>query len=94
MRVHRNMLAKISSVLLLAGGFVVMNAARADAALILYVCDDADCDGAGSDFTIADDSALDMQRHRWFYLLQSPEEGLYRPAAIRIRDRQRSLSLT
>jgi hypothetical protein len=58
MRVQQHMLARISSVLVLAGAFVVMNAARADATLIVYVCNDASCLG-GDDFTITDDGALD-----------------------------------
>ena len=55
----RLQLARISSVLLLAGAFVVMNAARADATLIVYVCNDAACGAGGIDFTIADGSGLD-----------------------------------
>ena len=58
MRLHRHMLARISSVLLLAGAFVVMSAARADATLILYICNDPLCAGAG-DFTIADEGPFD-----------------------------------
>lgn len=55
----RLQLARISSVLLLTGAFVVMSAARADATLIVYVCNDAACGAGGIDFTIADGSGLD-----------------------------------
>jgi hypothetical protein len=58
MRVHKQMLARISSVLLLAGAFVVMNAARADATLIVWVCDDAACVGGG-DTSVMDGSGSD-----------------------------------
>jgi hypothetical protein len=46
MNAYRRMLGKISSALLLAGAFVVVSAARADAALIVYICDQDDCGGA------------------------------------------------
>jgi hypothetical protein len=58
MKAYRNMLARTVSGLLLAGAFVVVSAARADAALIVYVCDDAVCSG-GADFTITDNGAGD-----------------------------------
>jgi hypothetical protein len=45
------MLARITSVLLLAGGLVVMSAARAEATLIIYVCGDASCSGGATVFT-------------------------------------------
>ena len=64
MRLHRHMLARVSSVLLLAGAFVVMSAARADATLIVYVCNDAACGGGGIDFTIADGSGDDSDAGR------------------------------
>ena len=48
MNAYRRMLGKMASALLLAGAFVVVSAARADAALIVYICDDDQCLGAGS----------------------------------------------
>jgi hypothetical protein len=58
MRLHRHMLARISSVLLLAGAFVVVNAARADATLIVYICNDSACTGGG-DFSVTDGTGGD-----------------------------------
>jgi VPDSG-CTERM motif len=58
MRVHRQLLARLGSVLFLAGAFVVMNAARADATLIVYLCNDAACTGGG-DSIITDGLAGD-----------------------------------
>lgn len=58
MRAHRHILTRITSVVLLAGAFVVMTAARSEAALIVWVCNDVTCSGGG-DAVIADGSAGD-----------------------------------
>ncbi len=58
MKAYRNMLGKVVSGLLLAGAFVVVTAARAEAGLIVYVCNDATCSG-GDDFVIVDDGIGD-----------------------------------
>jgi hypothetical protein len=51
-------LARLSSVLFLAGAFMVLSAARADATLIVWVCDDPVC-AAGGDFVAVDDGGSD-----------------------------------
>lgn len=58
MNAYRRMLAKTVSALLLAGAFVALSAPRSEAALIVWVCNDANCVGGG-DFTVTDDMAGD-----------------------------------
>ena len=45
MKSYRQMAARIGGVLLLASAFVVMNAAQSDAALMVWICNDAACAG-------------------------------------------------
>lgn len=52
------MLARIVSALVMAGAFVVASAERANAALIVWICNDIAC-SAGGDFMIADGSGDD-----------------------------------
>lgn len=54
MRVQDKLL-RVASALLLAGAFVVVSAERADAGLILYVCNDAACAGGDDDVTMDGD---------------------------------------
>jgi hypothetical protein len=58
MRAHRNIFTRIAGIVLLVGAFGVITAARSEAALIVWLCNDASCSGGG-DFTIADGSASD-----------------------------------
>lgn len=59
---YRRMLTRMLSALALAGAFVVVSADRADAALIVYVCNDAACAAGGTfvDQTIVDNSVDDL----------------------------------
>ena len=61
MKAYRNLLGRMVSGLLLAGAFVVLSAARADAALIVYICNDAACAAGGTfvDQMITDNGAGD-----------------------------------
>jgi len=58
MKVYRHMAARLASALFLAGALVFVSAARSEAALIVYVCNDALCT-LGPNFTIADNGAGD-----------------------------------
>ena len=53
MKAYRNRAARTVSALCLAGAFVLVSAARSEAALIVWLCNDINCSGAG-DFTITD----------------------------------------
>ena len=59
MNAYRRMFAKMAGALVLAGAFVVLSAQRADAALIVLVCDAFAC-GGGIFETIADGDADDL----------------------------------
>jgi VPDSG-CTERM motif len=65
------MAARLMSALFLAGAFVLVSAARSEAALIVYVCDDANCSG-GANFTIADNSAADTDPDLGQVSIQQP----------------------
>lgn len=56
MNAYRRTLAKTVSTLFLAGAFMAVSAPRADAGLIVYVCNDATCSG-GDDLMFADQQA-------------------------------------
>ena len=55
---YRRLLARIASALVLAGAFVVASAERADAALIVWICNDVAC-SAGGDTMVVDNGAGD-----------------------------------
>jgi hypothetical protein len=55
---YRRMLARTVSALVLAGAFVVVSAERADAALIVWICNDAAC-AAGGDTMVVDNGIGD-----------------------------------
>ena len=58
MKAYSNMMVRMGGVLVLAMAFGVMSAAKAEAALIAYICDDAACSGAG-DLSATDNGAGD-----------------------------------
>jgi hypothetical protein len=57
MRNYRNMMARMGGALLLAGAFVVATPAQADAALMVWICNDAACAG---EVAITDNGAGDV----------------------------------
>lgn len=59
MNKYRSVMARVGGALLLAGAFVVMSPAQADAALMVWVCNDAACDGLGPDIVVTDNGAGD-----------------------------------
>jgi hypothetical protein len=56
MKVYRHTMARVGGVLVLAAALIGFNAAKADAALVAYICNDAAC--AGGDDTIVTDGGL------------------------------------
>jgi hypothetical protein len=54
---YRKLVAKISSAVLLAGAFVVMSPEKADAALMVWICNDAACAG---EVAVTDNMAGDL----------------------------------
>ena len=58
MKAYVNNVARMGAVLVLALAFGVMSAARAEAAFVAYICDDAACDGVG-DVSVTDESLDD-----------------------------------
>ena len=59
MKEYQRMLTKVGAVLLLTAAMVVSTAARAEAAFIAYICNDAACSG-GDDSVVVDNSAGDL----------------------------------
>ena len=59
MNKYRNMVARMGGALLLAGAFVAVTPAQADAALMVWVCNDVNCAGGG-DIAVTDNGAGDV----------------------------------
>lgn len=57
MNKYRNLMARMGGALLLAGAFVAMSPARADAALMVWICNDAACAG---EVAVTDNMAGDL----------------------------------
>lgn len=60
MRIQKSLMARMGGALLLAGALVVTNATQADAALMVWVCNDASCSGGAPDVFVTDGGAGDL----------------------------------
>ena len=60
MSIKTSTIARLGAAFILAAAFNVVNAQQAEAALVLWVCDDAACDGAGTDSMVVDGGVGDL----------------------------------